>query len=344
MIDWMTLRCSRLNLSPEVIQYFDAQADKLMKVDKDGVIMWCVPMRQNIRSDSHQISVMLDMRDIEISGSPARVMHDNNVFGSGNPHDCFDAMLDHVERTANVQLPRALNKWRCTRWDITHNYAFQNSAEVRQALSNLRHAEGGRLQVRQTGETIYWSPQSRHRSGKAYHKGQHLRYLISQDKATATDEEISLADKLLRLELTHRSHWFKDTATKKWWQYTQGELEMEHEKFFRQVIGTDGVVEVSDLQQACIDAANSEAKHVSTRNPRARGMAIFRTWCLIKQLGYQQTRDTMPKATFYRHILILKSIGLSLADLHSGNVIPLRRKALVITQPVRSWQELREAA
>jgi hypothetical protein len=52
----------------------------------------------------------------------------------------------------------------------------------------------------------------------------------------------------------------------------------------------------------------------------------------------------MPRATYFRHLNLLRLAGLSDADLCAGNVLPFARREVVIANPVTSWEELRRIA
>ena len=75
-----------------------------------------------------------------------------------------------------------------------------------------------------------------------------------------------------------------------------------------------------------------------------QALSAHRTFALIKTLGYTQTKDSMPYRTFARHCKYLRAAGLSSADLCAGKVLELRKRSLVLEQPVLSWDEIRKAA
>ena len=77
---------------------------------------------------------------------------------------------------------------------------------------------------------------------------------------------------------------------------------------------------------------------------KGRALAAHRTFALIKTVGYSQTKDSMPKATFMRHCAYLRDAGLSSADLCAGKVLELRKRFLVLDQPVLSWDDIKRAA
>lgn len=355
MLDWLTLKLKRESVSAEDWQKLEGRAGRVLAISRDvenpndrvrlvtgngevvldapGKLEWVTVSRESIRSDSHQITVHAGY-DLEITGSPARVLHGNNVFGSSDILECFRAMVDFVNRNTGVSLPLDPSAWRVTRVDVTQNYDLGSAAEVRQALSYLRHSEGGRYVVRTKSETVYWSPNSDVRSGKAYHKGPHLQYQNKKNQCQVTEEEIILADRLLRLELSLKNHFWREQSTKPWHAYTENDLNEIHNKFFSQLIGKIEVVEMDSILNVFEKVAPT----------KGQALAAFRTWSLIKAVGSLETQASMPRATWMRHRKVMFDAGLTWADLHAQNIVPLRRRTIELGQPVQSWSDLRMAA
>jgi II/X family phage/plasmid replication protein len=329
VIDWLTLRLDGSLLPPKVRATFRERQDRIIKINPDGETVWETWSRESIRSDSHQITVRLtDL--LEITGSPARVMQEDNVFGSSDIVECFNAVINFVGKQLNVTLPNDPNIWRVTRVDYTENYNLESLSEVKQALNYLRHAEGGRYQVRTTAETVYWSPTSRLRSGKAYAKGPHLDYMKKKGLLDIDDAKIAAAQSLLRLELKIGSQYWRERSEKQWFNYTENDFIRIHNDYFGQFIGNVEIMETDNLLEIL--------QSISTTNGQA--LASFRTWCLVKSVGIEETRKTMPKSTWYRHKKLLNQAGVSWADFQEQKIVPFRRKAIVLDKPVRSWEEV----
>ena len=49
----------------------------------------------------------------------------------------------------------------------------------------------------------------------------------------------------------------------------------------------------------------------------------------------------MRRSTWYEHRKVLFDAGLSWGDLAKGQVVPFRRKVLVLGEPARSWGDVR---
>jgi II/X family phage/plasmid replication protein len=74
------------------------------------------------------------------------------------------------------------------------------------------------------------------------------------------------------------------------------------------------------------------------------GKSAFASWQWIRASGFSDWRDGMTRSTFYKHLKILQGAGLSYADFQGRKVVPIRRRRIVLDQPVKSWAELRRAA
>lgn len=336
MIDWLTLKIDGTRLEPETIQRLRSLSGRVIKVDAQGTVEWESAARENIRSDSHQVTICMG-GELTICGSPARVMGTSNVFGSGDIRECARAMLAFVRCRVNVSLPD-IQSWRCTRVDVTHNYDLLSAANVRAALLSLRHAEGGRYQLRTAAESVYWSVRSQVRSGKAYAKGPHLEYQMRKGAVDLSADELALAHRLLRLELSLRSQFWREHAAKVWHEYSEHELDRLHEVYFAALVGSVEVTEMSCVQQRCVDVAIAQGR------TEGQGKAAYAYWCLIQSEGIERSRELTAKTTHYRHIKILRAAGLSWADFQARRVVQLRRTPMVLAEPVRSWSDLRAAA
>lgn len=336
MIDWLTLKIDGMELEGVTVQKLKALSGRVMKIDADGQVEWETTARENVCSDSHQVSVCMG-GELTLCGSPARVVQTSNVFGSGDVRDCASMMINFVAMHVGVDLPH-FTKWRVTRIDVTHNYDLQTLANVRQALMCLRHAEGGRYQLRTAAESVYWSVQSRHRSAKAYAKGPHIQFQMKKGQCTLSPEEVELTERLLRLELSLRSMWWKQQATKQWHEYSESELDQIHAEYFGKLIGSVQVTEMRDVQQQVINAA------IELGRTEGQGRAAFAYWCLIQAEGFQQAKDMTSRPTHFRHVGVLKAAGLSYSDFQARRVVALRRTPLVLSQPVRSFDQLRQVA
>ena len=328
MIDWLTLKLYGSLLSPEVRAKFTQRQDKIVRLSPEGEIIWEIPARTSIRSDSHQITVRL-ASDLEIKGSPARVMHSDNVFGSSDNLECFHAMRKYVANQLEIILPANPEIWQCKVVDITENYMLDSLIEVKQALNYLRHAEGWRYQVQTKAETIYWSKTSRLRAGIAYAKGPHLEYQKKKGQVEISDEYLQAALKLLRLELRLGFQFWREISEKPWYKYTSDDFKQMHHDYFSQFIGDIELTENDDILE--------KLKNITTEG---QAFSAYRTWKLIRTDGMESARALMTKSTWYRHKYLLNQVGMSWADFQEGNTVPFRRKTICLDNTVSSWNEV----
>lgn len=330
MIDFLTLRADFTQWEEGLVRALMGvrnRQGRIMRINGQGEIEWEQFVRETIRADSHQV-VLYISSSIEITGSPARsagLAH--NVFGPDDLEHCYRLHIEAVERGLGVELPR--QGWRIARVDFTENYDLGGVPEVRQALAYLRQAEGGRYKLRSVSETVYWSPGSRYISAKAYHKGPHLRYQIKREQARAERWEQEMADRLLRLERRYGSQ-FCHAYGYDLRRLIQVDFRAEHQSYWAGLVGKVELADMSELRERVIRAAPTEGQ----------GLAAYRTWQLISAVGQQATRESMPRRTWYRHVKILHAAGLAWGDLAAGQVVPLRRKPIVLQAPVKSWADM----
>ena len=66
-------------------------------------------------------------------------------------------------------------------------------------------------------------------------------------------------------------------------------------------------------------------------------------WLLIQSHGWQVTRDTTSKSTWYRNLKVLHKAGLGDLDISHGKVVHFRQK-IIEAQKVNSWADISLAA
>jgi II/X family phage/plasmid replication protein len=348
LIDWMTLRISLdissigENLRERVLECMGMT----VCIDSDGHEKWRKHSLdvEKLRSDSQGLywSITADgqsNRYLTVGASPSSIENDGlNVFGSLDLEHCATVLIEHAGKALHAILPR-WEQWQCRRLDVTANYDMGNSAQVKQALRLLLNTDAPRRKSNSDtkgGDTVYWNPTSDLQRGKAYHKGAHLRYQVKRGNLLVDDETLELADCLLRLELTLGARWFRRYEDRQdWHTLTEYELTEAHHNFFNALIGSG--VEVANMDNLLL-----ELEKVAPSKGRAKG--ALHTWAVIKSVGYMQTKESMPKATWDAHLRYLRAAGISNADLCAGTVLPFRRQQLVLREPVTAWTQIRMAA
>lgn len=349
LIDWLTLRFPLSDKLGETLHARIREAlGRVVKVNAAGEIEW---EKQHIdfdaiRSDSLGMywSITADadaQRYLTIGASPSSLLNQGvNVFGSMSVEDGAKVLVKTASLALESILP-AWNQWQCRRMDITANYDMGSSAQVKQALRLLLATDAPRRRTnsdRKGGDTVYWNPSSDLQLGKAYHKGAHLRFQQRKGNIVVDESLLDLGDNLLRLELKLGSRWFRrfEADGHDWKKLAPKRLTEIHHKFFDSLIGGSDV-EVSDM-----GILLKELEKVASTKGRAQ--SAHNTFALLKVLGYTQTCESMHPQTFANHCVLLRKAGLSSADLCAGKVLELRKRSLVLAEPVTSWEQIRKAA
>lgn len=352
MIDWLTLRHPLTPALGDVVYKRILESlGRIVCMSPTGEKLWekASPDWESIRSDTPGLMWSVTgnadgERMLTIGASPAALEHGNNVFGGDDVRHAANVLVRFAASCLGAVLP-PVDRWQCRRIDITHNYDMGGPREVKQALRHLMGTDSARRKAttsKNGGDSIYWSPSSDLSSGKAYHKGPHLRFLDRKGRDLRLDEShISACDRLLRFELKLGSRWFRRIEENKikgapssWLDFTPEFLNAQHEAFFSRFIGTVEVTDMSNLLTILEDIAPTAGA----------ALAAHRTWAVIRAVGYESAKASMPPTTWFRHTALLRKAGLSDSDLCASNVIPLRRQQLVLRSPVNNWADLRLAA
>lgn len=346
LIDWLTLRYPlNSDLGDALLDRIKNCLGIVVAVNSEGVEQW----RKNtldldkLRSDSDGLfwSITADsdsVRYLSIGASPSSIEHDGmNVFGTLDVEHCAMLLVRRAAIALGAVLPQ-WSLWQCRRMDITANYDMGNSAQVRQALRCLLATDAPRRRTNSSkrgGDTVYWNPTSDLIAGKAYDKGAHMRMLQGKGRFLLSEYTLGLADNLLRLELKLGSRWFRRYKAN--WQSMSNEfLTLLHHRFFSAFIG-DAKIEVSDMGNLL-----EELEKVAPSKGRAQ--AACATFSLIKMQGYDVTKGHMRPRTFYEHCQYLRAAGISSADLCAGKILELRKRTLVLSEPVTSWDDIKRVA
>jgi II/X family phage/plasmid replication protein len=343
MIDWITARLEEKFLMNEDLRDIQNLQDRIVRMNSDtGEIVWETSAWESVRSDSHQIAFRCTGDAVWIQGSPARIMGDGcNVFGFGASQSmdlakCVKQMALFVSNMIGIQLPLEPEKWKVSRVDITENLMFETLEQVRDTLRILRNVEGGRYRVsQQAGDTVYWSKNSKLKKGKAYAKGPHLQYLNKKANSSKhySREEIERANRLLRLELTLASQFWRERCEKPYYELTPEDLRNYWNEYFMRMLGGQEVKNDTELKDNIYQAAPTDGQAKSA----------YGTWAIIKSEGWERAKEMHSKRTWYRNLKILRQAGLSDAELSNAQVLPFKQK-IIEFQIVTSWNELKLVA
>lgn len=351
LLDYLSLTVSPdLVEDQEALHAYLARCPHLARyIPSTGEVEWDIACRQTLRSDTHAITVYVGS-EIQITGSPSRSMGlGNNVFGTLDIKKAAKAHIAAAEKVLGFKLPKNLLVYRVIRVDVTCNYYLGGIHEVRQMLAYLRQSDGGRYKVQSDDpESVYWSKKSRYRSGKAYCKGSHLLYQLKRGECSIPLDYLQLAQGLIRLELKLGGHWWRELSGKHWTKFTPEDFLREYEAYFSGLIGTPEVVDMLDVRTA-LNELVGRTDILSTKNrvvEITEGLvsSAHRTWCVIQSMGHKHAKASMPKTTWYRHLKLLNAAGLAWGDIAIGQISPIRRRPLILSEPVRSWDDLKKVA
>lgn len=348
LIDWLTLRLPLEKIQDEALhQRVRDCLNTLHCSDSDGCLVWSKQVLDvdALRSDTIGLFWQLQSdgkhQYLVIGGSPASIEHGVNVFGELDIQYCAGVLIKAASKELQAILPK-VEQWQCRRIDITGNYALPDAASVKQALRQLSISEGGRRKAsndHRGGDSVYWNPSSDLTKGKAYHKGPQLRRLVRMGKLVLDEIYLALADRLLRFEHTRGARWFRRLAEQGmcWYDLTSQQIIGFFMEFFGRLV--DGV-EVKDMERMEL----VQKIRVANDCTEAFASAVFATYRNIRADGFDVAKGFISRAVWYRHLKALRNVGISDADLVSGNVVQFRPVRVVLAQAVGSWDELRRAA
>lgn len=356
MIDWLTLRIDLCHLPDAFVRHLQSMCSKLFKVNPHtGDIDWETYSWESVRSDTHQVCIRVGS-DFWIQGSPARLGLPNNVFGSLDIKYCARKMISFAERYFNFSsivgdhpdhtLTRSgevcsgglppLERWTCSRIDVTRNYLMQSESEARQALAYLKQSPESKQKHSFEPNGFYIGKGSSLQSGKIYLKGQDAKRCKRSGRAEYTQVQIQKATKLLRAEQSLRRHFIrrlKEHRKINWYDLSPDMLLEFHDTYFKEYFSDIEVTDMSTHLENLIKVAPTEGQ----------ARAAYDCYTRIRMTGYEQAKETYTKRSWYRHIGNLKAAGFKRADLQMINVIPLKKRAIQLSEPVKHWDDIRIA-
>lgn len=339
MIDWLTLWLDASLLDRETMQRVLKDADRVQRINGlTGEVRWESVVREHIRSDDHNVTVNFGAR-LQIQGSPARVVSAHNVFGSLDIQECAKQMIDFVSKHHSIFIPKNLKLWSCSRIDIAQNFDMGSLAQAHQAVDYLKPLKCGRQKTSTYDTSVIWGKGSTLHKGKAYLKGPQLRELVLKNNARVSEIELAKADRLLRLEysmcrgLIHR---LKEGGLN-WYDFTPDFLLAHHSDYFSKFISTVEVVDMCNVLDKLLANVGDGENQISTKG---RARAAYDCYLRIREKGYHIAKETYGQRVWYVHIKNLRTIGLVAADLQPSSVVPLRRRQIVLDQPVSNWDQI----
>lgn len=340
MIDWLTLKLDGFFLDRETHNQCLKLFDRIIKMSSlTGDVIWESIARESIRSDSHTITVSFGS-SITIQGSPARVVSRNNVFGSLDIQKCALEMIQFVCEHYQIILPRDLKKWSCSKIDVTQNFDLGSLAQVKEGVDYFKPLKIGNQKTSTEETTVMWGKGSALHMGKIYAKGPHARKMVAGKSAFYTEIELQKADRLIRVEYSIRRlmiRRLRENARLEWYQLTPEYLLSLHSDYFSKFISSIEVVDMGTVLEKLLSNVGKAENQIPTEG---RARAAYDCYLRCREIGYHQAKDSYPQSTFYKHVKYLGTIGLDQADLQPSNVVPLRRRPILLDKPVSSWDDI----
>src|SRR5688572_13981752 len=290
MIDWLTCRLDGSLLAQNVRDEIKSNSSRILKIDSEGKLEWEAAGREVIKSDSHQVVVRFGTH-LEIMGSPARVSSGNNVFGKLEIVECWKDMVLFVQRHYGIIFPLKKEQWKITRIDVTQNYDMGSLDNVYQAIEALKVSKAGRQESSPYAHGVIWGKGSKYYNGKGYAKGTDLRRNVKRKKAFCSEEELTLADQILRLEYSIRRQRMDELSDMgvKWWMLQPEWLVNEHAKYFDKFLSTLEVTQVDDIFKKIMDCVGDGPDQIKTNSQAHQAYGCY---VLCKQIGRHKAQAT----------------------------------------------------
>ena len=313
--------------------------DRLMCIcPTTGHIRWESSRWQSLDSGAHTVQLQVGALGLKFDGSPGRAIGDGDaVFAGGASANldvvgCMAAMWAvaraHVDLPAECPFKSATVTW----VDVTRNILFESAADASDYIAILKSTEGPRYRRAFHDSTMQgqvWGKNSTHKAFKVYLKGPEIRKkVVKRDYSgrAYTAEELEICDRLVRHEIMLRRRWW--SKREPWWAVSSDELRSEFEEYLGRMVGDMKFAQSGALREKVMAVAPSAGQ----------GRAAMATWHAICNQGMATTREDLPRATWYRHLKILRAAGLADADFNAGDVVRFRQ-ATVQLRAVDSWAE-----
>jgi len=300
---------------------------------------------------------------IELNASPAKVMQGHNIFGTDNLQRCALALMEpFFMQFPNIADLLDASTWEVCELDITYHSRAESVLHAIQFINALSNVSKGQTKAR-TGyaSTAYFGKKnSRLKKIKIYEKytevQQYLKKLLKKKDgellaAPFTEKLIEYSKGLVRWEVTLKKRWFERreiptnlfelqkvfNAIDYWKEATRDIFKaIEGE---RVMLNTDEKVH---------EALKEKYYYISAKGNKiyTRANNAFKTYKMIKSMGYSGALALSTQSSFYKDIQCLHEVGMSRAHLQNldsqgSTVIPMvRYTAVEFEQQIPSWAKV----
>jgi hypothetical protein len=100
-------------------------------------------------------------------------------------------------------------------------------------------------------------------------------------------------------------------------------------------------IEVTDMDNILDKLLFNVGKEESQIPTIGQAQAAYDCYVRCRTIGFTQAKESFNTHTFNRHLRNLGTIGIKAPDMQPSNVVPFRRRAIVLDQPVSSWADIK---
>jgi II/X family phage/plasmid replication protein len=287
-----------------------------------------------------------------IQGSPAKLMQGHNIYGSDNLELCSSYMLDLLCKKYPVMCSHLDFRYtKVDQMDITFFSRADTNAEARQFIDFLSSVSKGHTKARTAykGQTVYFGKQnSRIRKLKVYFKLDEVEdYKQKLEKKGTlesrrlakiyTPELLEFCDGMIRWEASLKSRWFERRGISNYLKdliKSAEPVNYWHDAFSDIIEGLRGkeLKMINDEQiQILLRERFFTVSDKTGKISYTKASTCFRTYCFIKDRGFNEAKQITPARTFYRSLDMLEEIGIGRAMLQNltsqgfNNIVPMVR-------------------
>jgi len=283
---------------------------------------------------------------IELKASPAKVMQGHNVWGSDDLVECALAIINPFA----MAYPEVMEKldqgsWDVREADITYFSRAESELHAMQFIQAMGNVSKGHTKARHGYATTsyFGKKNSRIKKLKLYAKYTEVMEWVKtvrkqkdgeERTAVFTQQLLDYCVGMIRWEATVKARWFERRGLptrlhelKKHWdsiEFWKDATKDVREALEGQTMNMNDDERIEQALRAEYGAVTRTGKTTYTKANNC-----FRTYRLIKELGYIEAQRITQRATFYNHIEMLHAVGVSRAALqnveHGAVVIPMVR-------------------
>jgi len=246
-----------------------------------------------------------------IEASAHKMLRGHNLFGGFNKvKDAIYFMITTVENILGLKLP-CWFLWQVLRVDISQNYYIGKDNVEKWFYSNQLNDYQRRNVNRYENTGIYISGTTT--TIKFYAKGYEFKkHDYKRIKALKGDIEanrlLNLAEDLLRCEVEIKLKKLKYDFKKDIVRVIDLSDDVLENIFNKEV---ERFMRAGENMYLVINEAVKVKERLFRKLSREKAANVFSTWTMLSTFGYKETKKNMAKSTFYKHVKLLKDLGIT---------------------------------